>query len=534
MIEFSCVECGRKILVKDSAAGEARRCPRCRTFQVVPSASGLPAEAAGGKDDLFPELSGYEGAPAEQPAESMPPRGARSMSLFRAHLPLLVLVAICLAALPLVGWALHAALRDTWEADNYQKIINLEAKAYGHAERGQYQAAIQTYEMMVSTVGQRELEDPTLKAAIKRARGEIKRLARTIADGYLNEHRGEILRAARAGATMEAAGRLAEAVAHMNEALALIDKSPYIRGELKRLRDDTAARAATLTKQIAGSDALLKEIHTAENAIRQRETRQHQIVQYMSRSDPFFRKLMRMQDVTGEKIELGVYEAAVADLSRTGKAVRNPPSHSAQAQWITRAVPQLVKGHTSALTYWKEAEAGARRVQLLKSRDDCWRYAAMDAEQLTAAWRRLHEQFLIESMDIYCSKLACLQLRIKAVGLRAGNEIGHEQYMQAAGYEQYERTVEGLAGDIRQLEAMRSIPAAAKAGISGETLHRAKGLYLSSKRALDAWSAAGRKQVTPPDSVRTQLTALGTECGDFLTYWGNLRREKGKRPAPRP
>ena len=58
-IEFACDSCGKKLRVKDTAAGKRVRCSGCQTVLQVPAASSAPASSAGAPAPLPPSSNNW-------------------------------------------------------------------------------------------------------------------------------------------------------------------------------------------------------------------------------------------------------------------------------------------------------------------------------------------------------------------------------------------------------------------------------------------------------------------------------------------
>lgn len=209
--------------------------------------SGPPSARAGGPPaEVREELSKYaKGAGPRRAAPARRERRARREPLPRRRIPAAAIVAAVIGAMLVVAVVLWLTLRDTWERDHHDRIAGLADEAKALMADKDFEAAIHRYQEILDLVGDRDLSEPELVAAVQRARDglgtaktelDIQRVANEAArrERDLHERRKRTLLATLAKArSAAAAGQLKPAIDNYQRTIDLIVKSPQGAQELQ-------------------------------------------------------------------------------------------------------------------------------------------------------------------------------------------------------------------------------------------------------------------------------------------------------------
>jgi tetratricopeptide (TPR) repeat protein len=241
MIRFFCCSCWKRISVDDDAAGATVKCPRCGAVNVVPqtdestspegedSVAGSPPLPSSAKEALS-DLSNYEQAaviiqPVPQKTPLLPRIPKRV--LFTAAGVLLLLAAA------LVCWL---CLRDTWERDHHDRIVALEKEATSLRLDARFEPSVEKYRELLYLVGRRKIRNPDLAGVVRSAREGVKLARKGIeaqkSHGYYQRNQQTILAAMSKGRRAAERGQCKQAAEAYQRAADLMEKSPYITGEL--------------------------------------------------------------------------------------------------------------------------------------------------------------------------------------------------------------------------------------------------------------------------------------------------------------
>lgn len=504
MIEFHCGNCGHLIAVKNSAAGQHRRCGKCKATQLVPAApSGSQTQR-----------------PPKEPKGAAAPRGA--VSSVRAYWPLIALGVGLAVVVPVGVWGVRTALRDTWEEDHVGQVRDMEARAFRLTEKQKPEEALKLHRKIVDLLDDRELENEKLKYALRHSRRAIRRLEGSLAEEYLRRNRAKIdENVARAERLLDA-GQHEQAKEALSAAVTLLDEAPHIEGRLKARRRELAERIERITKRVRTARELLGKIEQACKAVREHEKRQHAVVRYMARADPFFDRLRRLRETVEGGPELAQYASGVSALKETKGRVGKPPDHSQAAERIASNVDTLVEDHTEALDHWRAARDSTRRAQLLELRDDCWRYAQADGKRLLDAWGDLQRSHARQSVVLFSGKLVLLQWRLKAAELLAEGLLGRRQYESILGPSQCEAIVSDLAGDLRQMQAVTPAASPVPPQVYQQVLGRARKVQQKCRDVLEDPAIHRAADTGLLETLRDRLAQLRQDCADFQSYWAEV------------
>ncbi|MHB9071720.1 MAG: tetratricopeptide repeat protein [Sedimentisphaerales bacterium] len=136
MISFSC-KCGKKYNVDDKYAGKKVICKQCDAFLFVPQNDyTLMTEVVSNEPHIIENI---------RTTETVIPKWIKYL-----------VVAIAVFLISFLLWAF--VLRDTWEADNYEKMRNLAESASSAITEKQYEKGLATYEELFQFVGNHKLK----------------------------------------------------------------------------------------------------------------------------------------------------------------------------------------------------------------------------------------------------------------------------------------------------------------------------------------------------------------------------------------
>ena len=140
MVQFNCTYCNRKLIVPDEHFGKQARCPHCKNTMIVPGTakhneeSYVLAEDLGSKKHFIPKgktekLANAHGGNASSPS-GIPRWTWILFGLLVVSLGILILYALM--------------SRDTWEHDNFRKVLEMKSEAGLLAANGKTAQALDT------------------------------------------------------------------------------------------------------------------------------------------------------------------------------------------------------------------------------------------------------------------------------------------------------------------------------------------------------------------------------------------------------
>ena len=184
MVQFTCTSCNKKLKVPDKYSGKKAKCPKCGQINVVPEESDSDANviidvidtseclsSQTKKDSIFG--SSVKDSPTNNTAvvENRVASFATQKKSYAATMSKWVWMWFGVLALLLGGFVFYiCAFRNTWDHDNFSKIMEMKIEAEGLAYNGNPQQALDTYEQIFELIGERQIRSDTFKDVVDETR----------------------------------------------------------------------------------------------------------------------------------------------------------------------------------------------------------------------------------------------------------------------------------------------------------------------------------------------------------------------------
>ena len=174
MIKFRCRNCQQKIGVPEEHAGKRGKCPACQAVVIVPQLQtelkpeeGFACFSSAINEESFPVLSTPgQSSQKQQCYNEKKPSAEGSVPKWVWHFAIVAIV--CFLSFLFYMFV----LRDTWETDNWERIIGYQKDASILIAKGEIRKGINTYDELFALVGTRTLKKSRLQQVYRDAQGE--------------------------------------------------------------------------------------------------------------------------------------------------------------------------------------------------------------------------------------------------------------------------------------------------------------------------------------------------------------------------